>query len=430
MAQIHLSAGGSNTAPYNSWATAATTLAAAVAALAAGDDLLVDGAFTETVAGVSLALPGTVSAPCRVLSGVPAAGSGLASLVPGARFTSSSTGCSVSGVGYLYGIEVGASTASAMSLNVGAASGNVLVLENCAIGTPGSASTSTWVFCPSGAGTGANVTLINTTLKAGNAGHRAKVNGIVHVKDGGLATGSAALTGLFNLAADQRGARLTVDGFDASLAATGFVPVSTAGSGGCCALLRGLKMPAGWTGSPGGGSLVGAEVDLVGYQVDSTLYPAWTKRHNGEVQSDLVVKLSGGHARKVVSGAGCKAPATELRCPPIYISLAAGVAKTVQFELLTDGVNLTDAEAWVEVDYYDTAGAWLYGLAQGRPSQVASPTALAASVAAWTTTGLASPLPQRASVSLTPAQAGYAIARLVVGRPSTTVWYNPDPTVV
>lgn len=76
MAQIHLSAGAGSRPPRTFLGHGGHDPGAAVAALAAGDDLLVDGAFTETVAGVSLALPGTVSAPCRVLSGVPAADPG------------------------------------------------------------------------------------------------------------------------------------------------------------------------------------------------------------------------------------------------------------------------------------------------------------------------------------------------------------------
>ncbi|HMX15552.1 MAG TPA: hypothetical protein PKD29_01800 [Rhodocyclaceae bacterium] len=431
MAQIHLSSTGSNTAPYDTWAKAATTLATAIAALAAGDDLLVSNAHAETSAGISFALPGTVSAPCRVLSGVPGAVSGLASVSPGASFVSSTTGCSISGCGYLAGVSLESNTASAMSLNIGATSGNVLVLEDCTIGRPGTASTSTWVIGPSGAGTGANVTLINTRIKGGNAGQRIKANGIVTIKDGGLAAGSSALTGLFNLAADQRGARLTVDGFDASGAATTASLISTSGSGGASAVLRGVTLPAGWTGGPGGGSLVGAEVDLVDYQVGATHYPAWSKRHNGDIQSDLAVLLSGGYSRKWVTGAGCKAPATELRGMPVYISLAAGTARTVEMEVLTDNLALTTAEAWIEVDVFDSAGSWLYGLATGRPSQIAAAVNLATSAAAWTAPGVASPLAQKATVSVpAPAQAGYAMARLVIGKPTVTVWAHPVPTVI
>lgn len=431
MAQVHLASSGSNTAPYDTWAKAATTLATAVGALVAGDDLLISSAHAETAAGVSLTLPGTVSAPCRVLSGVPDTVSGLASLAFGAAFTSTTTGCSISGVGYLYGVAIESSTASAMAVNVGATSGNVLVLEECVIGRPGTASTSTWGIGPSGAGTGANVTLINTKFKAGHASQRIKANGIITIKDGGLAEGSSALTGFFSLSADQRGARLTVEGFDASLAATTANLISAAGSGGSCALLRGVKLPAGWSGGPGGGSLVGAEVDMVDYQIGTTHYPAWSKRHNGDIQSDLAVILSGDHSRKWVTGAGCKAPATELRGMPVYVPLSSGVARTIEMEVLTDNVALTTAEVWIEVDVFDTSGDWLYGVASGRPSQIAVSTNLAASAASWASPGVTSPLAQKAAVSVpAPSQAGYAIARLVIGKPSVTVWAHPIPAVV
>lgn len=49
MATLHVATTGSNTAPYDTWAKAATTLATAVAASAANDIILIDSAGTQTI---------------------------------------------------------------------------------------------------------------------------------------------------------------------------------------------------------------------------------------------------------------------------------------------------------------------------------------------------------------------------------------------
>ena len=48
MAALYVKASGSNTSPYNSWATAATSLATAVAAMSSGDICYVDSALSES----------------------------------------------------------------------------------------------------------------------------------------------------------------------------------------------------------------------------------------------------------------------------------------------------------------------------------------------------------------------------------------------
>src|SRR5690242_3295403 len=116
MATIHLDASGSNTAPYDTWAKAATTWATAVGALAAGDDLVMSSSYTESTSGaVSWALPGTDTLPNRIMCGTKAATSGLSSIFPGAVLTATSGGAAVTGSAYIFGITFKSTSVTTIS---------------------------------------------------------------------------------------------------------------------------------------------------------------------------------------------------------------------------------------------------------------------------------------------------------------------------
>lgn len=69
MANIYVSHLGSNTAPYGSWATAATQMSSAITQSVAGDDIWVASDHVETTsAGLALVFKGTSTSPNRVVS--------------------------------------------------------------------------------------------------------------------------------------------------------------------------------------------------------------------------------------------------------------------------------------------------------------------------------------------------------------------------
>jgi hypothetical protein len=68
MANLYVYTGGSNTAPYDTWAKAAMSLPTAVNAAAAGDDVWVAHDHAETgTAAITMTSPGTVTSPVRVI---------------------------------------------------------------------------------------------------------------------------------------------------------------------------------------------------------------------------------------------------------------------------------------------------------------------------------------------------------------------------
>lgn len=75
MADIFCDDGGSNTAPHETWAKAATTFGTAVSASSAGDDIILGHDHSETPsANTTYTFPGTPASPNRVISATSTAG--------------------------------------------------------------------------------------------------------------------------------------------------------------------------------------------------------------------------------------------------------------------------------------------------------------------------------------------------------------------
>ncbi len=74
MVDVFCNDDGSNTAPHETWAKAATTFATAVAALSAGDRLILGHDHSEDPGGITYAFPGTAAAPNLVISATSTAG--------------------------------------------------------------------------------------------------------------------------------------------------------------------------------------------------------------------------------------------------------------------------------------------------------------------------------------------------------------------
>ena len=104
-----------------------------------------------------------------------------------------------------------------------------------------------------------------------------------------------------------------------------------------------------------------------------------------------------------------------------------GSAQTATVEIITDNVTLTDAEAWLEVEYLGTSGFPLGLFANDRVADpiFGTPANQATSTVDWTTTGLATPIKQKLGVAFTAQEKGLVRARVVVAKASTTVYYDP-----
>jgi hypothetical protein len=108
-----------------------------------------------------------------------------------------------------------------------------------------------------------------------------------------------------------------------------------------------------------------------------------------------------------------------------------GSSITVTIETVTDNVTLTDAEAWIEVEYLGTSGFPLGIWTSDRIANatLGTPANQTSSSETWTTTGLATPVKQKLAVSFTPQEKGLIRARVAVAKASTTMYYDPLLTV-
>jgi hypothetical protein len=99
---------------------------------------------------------------------------------------------------------------------------------------------------------------------------------------------------------------------------------------------------------------------------------------------------------------------------------------TVTVEILTDNVTLKDDEIWLEVDYLGSSSYPIGSALNDRVASVlATPANQETSEAAWTTTGLSTPVKQKLSVTITPQMKGVIHAKVKLAKASTTVYVCP-----
>lgn len=116
---------------------------------------------------------------------------------------------------------------------------------------------------------------------------------------------------------------------------------------------------------------------------------------------------------------------TAFECFPLFAWCAtAGSPVTATVEIVNDGATLTNAEAWLEINYPADASSPRSGRATShRATLLTTPANLATSSEAWTTTGLASPVKQKLEVTFTPARVGLVTGVVRIGRAAAANTY-------
>lgn len=123
MAILYCSSTGSNTAPYSTWATAATTLATATGAAAAGDTVYISNTQSEALlASTTYTMAGTSSAPVYIISTNDTVNMPPTTIAVGAKIAVSGAGAfSIgiqSGQSYWFGVEFDTSTSASSAINI------------------------------------------------------------------------------------------------------------------------------------------------------------------------------------------------------------------------------------------------------------------------------------------------------------------------
>ena len=132
--------------------------------------------------------------------------------------------------------------------------------------------------------------------------------------------------------------------------------------------------------------------------------------------------------RKIVSStaANCSPAQPFETFEGAFWNTATGSSKTLTLYCVTDNVTLTDADIWVEVEYLGSSATPLASLASSAPATILTTASnLSTTTEAWTTTGLATPVKQKMTVSFTPQMIGPARWKVKVAKASTTVYVCP-----
>jgi hypothetical protein len=160
-------------------------------------------------------------------------------------------------------------------------------------------------------------------------------------------------------------------------------------------------------------------------------------------QADLVsttaIYRTGGAAPEgdatawLITTESTNSEAAPYHLPWMYGTVEAG-SKTFTVHITNDTADLTDAEAWLEVQYLGTSDSPLSTLAS---DQRASPTATAAAqtddtTSTWNGTGPSFTYKQKLAVTATVGEAGQYRARVVIGKASvaSSSYLYVDPKVV
>lgn len=421
-------------------ALAKKTLAAALTAAGAGGRVGVKNDHAESQASaMSLTSPGTAASPTQILTIDWSSDTfGSNALATGATVTTTgNSAISLAGFAYMYGVTLIRSGSDAAFIRWVSASPWWWRIESGGL-TLGSSSSSRIEV-------GENLTSVddqllelhNCVLTFGHASQTVVVRCPI------IWTGSSSSVGgtiptilLTPQAAFQE--QILVRGVDLSALDTGKSLTSIAAASSAKVTFENCKLGSSVsiaTGTvPGQG---GMEVAAVNCDSADTNYRYFRQTYKGTITHESTIVRTGGASdgttaisRKMVSTANSKFYSPLVSDPIIVWNETTGSSKTVTVEVITDGVTLTDAEAWVEVEYLGTSGFPLSSFAHDRASTILStPANQASSSETWTTTGLGSPTKQALAVSFTPQEKGPFAIRVHLAKASTTMYFCPKATV-
>lgn len=446
MAILHVNSGnGAPTAPYETWAKAANTLAVAATASAAGDTIYVHPSHSET-SGWSITLPGTKASPSKVVCGTPDTVSGITALATGAIVSHTGTNFVV-GCAYLYGIDFKTTGSGSATMSFGNATGTVQFYENCGLLKENTEPNTDIVIGSSSSIEGTLIVLRNCTWRLSHASQQIRINDTVIIEGGSFhASHTENINGVFLLSLGAKGSNLQINGMDMSeIGNTANVVQHTGSQSVACARIRNCKMPASWTGTLTSAALSSSSrVELLNYGTGDTNYKFWVEDVHGIAKDESTIKIlasDGGatdgvnnYSMRLQTTANCAYPSSIFRSPPIVQRVnTVGGAVTATVEVVHDGASpFTDKEIWLEVEYLGTSGFPLSSRVSDVGGFVAAAAAQASSSNFWdgdTGTG-----PNGSSTwnkiklvtpSFTPQEQGYIVATVCMGVASKTAFVDP-----
>lgn len=420
----------------STWALAKATLAGAFSAAAAGDTIYVSQVHAETQTGaMTLTSPGTAASPCKVLCGNDGAEPPTALATTGTISTTSTGNMTIAGFAYCYGIIFTCGTSGNRVLAVGTSIAWGWRMEACALKLGAGVSSSGTIQIGLNA-SGADdqlLEMVNTTVGFTSTGQGINIFCPFYWSNTASAVTGTVPTSLFLTAAGNGGVAC-ITGVDLSALTSGKNLVNVAGGQFTKFYFNDCKLGASvamTTGSVAG--FGGATVQVVNADSSSTNYRYHLQDYTGTItQETTIVRTSGATdgttpiSRKMVTTANSSLMRALVSQPILYWNETTGSSQTVTIPIITDNVTLTDAEAWVEVQYLGTSGTPLGNFVSDRAADIlATPANQTTDTSTWTTTGLTTPLKQQLSVSFTAQLKGVVSVRIYLAKASTTMYFDP-----
>jgi hypothetical protein len=433
VATYHCWSGGSNTAPYDTWAKAATTFTTAVGAASAnGDVIKVHSSHTEELAADTTY---TFLANVAVVCVNKDAADVLASMSTAAWIGNSTANRSLTIVGarklYFYGITFRTAGATADSISIGADGGHY-EFENCWLWNGNTHTTSFIRF-------GANdaqqfVRLRGCFLRFGNAAQSLLVSSNTVCEGTTVVVSGSAPTNLVQFTSlDPGGASILFEDCDLSHCTGNLVGDAT--SVAAVATFRSCRMGTGFVplASQTVANRSGAEVWLFDCASDDTHMEFGYANALGTLTLDRSIYFTSGAAAlswKIVTTANAGFY-TPFFGPWINLYHTGTSAITPYLEILRDGsaTAYEDNQVWADFSAKVISGRTIGTLSTDRMTVLGTPANqdAGAGTGSWTgenATAWSGKLVAPASV--TPAEIGYLKARPVVGAASITVYVDPQ----
>lgn len=437
---VRSGAGGAGTGA--DWTNAFTTLVAAFAAMVAGDTAYVAHDHAETQASaMTLTSPGTAASPCKVICGSTAGSVPPVSADLATTGTISTTGANAltfgAGYTYYYGLAFSAGSGVVNSGLVISGAG-LHYFKSCKTAKLGTnaavAAITVGAVTPSAY---FEVIFDNTTVQFGSTGDRIAVRGKFKWINTPSAIAGATFPAFLFGTSNALATVALIEGVDLSaLTSNGLVAVADAGNS---FVFKHCKLGSGFVVSgtqtlPGGGN-----VKIIACDSGDTNYKTEMHASYLGVQTTETTIVHSGGASDATTPVSWKIVTTAnperhmpFECLPIAIwNETTGSAITVTLEGVWDaGAVPNSDDIWINVEYLGTSGFPLGNFASSAPADVlAAGTALASSSVTWTTTGLATPVKFKMSVTITPQEKGPITVRIRAGAASKTFYVDPKITV-
>ena len=432
MADIFVDDGGSATAPYETWAKAATTFLVGVDAAAAGDRIIIGHDHTENPGGnVVYTFPGTLASPNVVISATSTAGGSVITYNKADNIQvdngASIRDITITGVVYFYGVSFRAGDDF-----ISTSAGSYIYYDDSLLEL-----NSAGARYRIGGSNGQNEHRLRNTdvnFSGGDAGTAFAVedSGLFIWEGGTLSYTGTQPTSLFQ--PQDENPYIQLAGVDLSAITTALFIISNACDAKIemhtCLLNSGVALTTGTMLGGGTTILNSGSDDSTGndlYRLDyidywgSTVHDDAIYRDSGATDGDNNISW------KMVTTANAAEFTEPTKSPPIYVWVDAVGSTTFTVSILSDtgATDLQDDEVWLEIEYLEASADTDSAFANDRMADItATPADQTNNSETWTE-NLANENEQEVAVTVTVNRVGFCIGRVCLAKPSTTIYADP-----